>query len=154
MNSIKTFAIAAVFVSIAYISPANAHNNGLITLPSAYGVSETIDRLEAIFAKKGITVFLRADHTKNAQSVGAELRPTTTLIFGNPKLGTPLMQSNQVIGIDLPLKVLAWEDENGKTWLAYNDPAFLAKRHGIKDRDPVFAKIAGALKKMTGAATK
>ncbi|NQU59685.1 MAG: DUF302 domain-containing protein [Rhodospirillales bacterium] len=149
----KILAIAALFASITFVSPANAHDNGLITKPSPYGVGETLDRLEAIFAKKGITVFARVDHAAGAKKVGADMKPTQLLIFGNPKMGTPLIMKNRVMGIDLPLKVLAWEDNNGKTMIAYNDPEFLAKRHGVTGH-PVLAKMAGALKNLTGAATK
>jgi uncharacterized protein (DUF302 family) len=84
--------------------------------------------------------------------VGKKLRPTQVLIFGNPKLGTPLMQSARSIGIDLPMKVLAWQDKKGDVWVAYNDPAYLAKRHGIKNRDKLFKKMSGVLNKLTSKA--
>lgn len=153
MNLRKTLTIAAVFVSLAFMSPAKAQDNGLITKPSPYGVGQTLDKLEAIFAKKGITVFARVDHAAGAKKVGVDMKPTQLLIFGNPKMGTPLIMKNQVMGIDLPLKVLAWKDKNGKTMIAYNDPEFLAKRHGVTGH-PVLAKMAGALKNLTDAATK
>lgn len=113
-----------------------------------------MDRLVAVFKAKGVTVFARVNHAAGAKKVGAELRPTETLIFGTPKIGTPLMQSDQLIGIDLPLKVLAWKNEKGQVMIAYNDPAFLAKRHHIKNRDKNFNGMTGALNKLTNAALK
>src|SRR5262249_56845935 len=94
------------------------------------GPRETMDRLEAAVKAKGLTIFARIDHAAGAAEVGLSLRPTAVLIFGNAKAGTPLMQSNQTTGIDLPLKALVWQDESGKTWLSYNDPNWLANRHG------------------------
>lgn len=105
--------------------------DGLITVSSSHGPKETMDRLAAEIAARGMTVFARIDHTAGAADVGLSLRPTELLIFGNAKGGTPLMQADQTIGIDLPLKALVWEDAAGKTWLSYNDPAWLAKRHGL-----------------------
>ncbi len=144
--------IAAV-VAVLIPSAALAHS-GLIVKPSAHGVAETLDRPEAVRKKKGVTVFARVDHAAGAKKAGLALAPTQVLIFGNPKPGTPLMQSNRAIGIDLPLKVPAWKDENGRVWLADNDPAYLAKRHAIADRDPVFAKMAKIPDKLNGATTK
>src|ERR1700744_1880335 len=106
-------------------------DNGLITVPSAYGVEETIDRLSSEVKSKGMTIFARIDHAAGAKEAGLSLRPTLLLIFGNAKGGTPLMQDEQQIGIDLPLKALAWEDASGKTWLSYNDMHWLAQRHGL-----------------------
>jgi uncharacterized protein (DUF302 family) len=106
--------------------------NGLVTLKSAFPVKETVDRLVNRVEAKGLTVFCRIDHAANAVSAGLKLRPTEVLIFGNAKGGTPLMQATQTIGIDLPLKALAWEDAEGQTWLAYNDPVWLTARHGIE----------------------
>lgn len=107
-------------------------DDGLITIASRYSVKETLDRLEANLKSKGITLFARVDHGAGAASVGMSLRPTELLIFGNPKAGTPLMQSNQTIGIDLPLKILAWQDASGKVGLTYNDPSWLARRHRLE----------------------
>jgi uncharacterized protein (DUF302 family) len=95
-------------------------------------VKETIDRLAHAVESKGLTVFGRIDHATNAVGAGLKLRPTEVLIFGNAKGGTPLMQANQTIGLDLPLKVLAWEDAAAQTWLTYNDPVWLTLRHGIE----------------------
>ena len=109
--------------------------DGLITIKSAYGPSETMERLEAEVRSKGMTVFAHVDHAAGAVGVGLSLRPTDLLIFGNAKGGTPLMQSVQTIGIDLPLKALVWQDESGTTWLSYNDPAFLARRHTLSEKE-------------------
>jgi uncharacterized protein (DUF302 family) len=104
---------------------------GLTTLPSAFGPRETMDRLEAEVRARGMTVFARIDHAAGAAQAGLSLRPTEVLIFGSAKAGTPLMQSNPSIGIDLPLKMLVWEEASGKVWLSYNEPGWLAKRHGL-----------------------
>jgi uncharacterized protein (DUF302 family) len=105
--------------------------DGLKTLRSNLGPHETMNKLEAEVKAKGMSVFARIDHAAAAAGVGLSLRPTEVLIFGNAKAGTPLMQSAQTIGIDLPLKALVWRDETGTTWLAYNDPEWLAKRHAL-----------------------
>ena len=105
--------------------------DGLTTIRSNYGPRETMDRLEAAVKSKGLTVFARVDHAAGAAEVGLPLRPTEVLIFGNARGGTPLMQAMQTTGIDLPLKALVWQDESGSTWLSYNDPAWLARRHGL-----------------------
>jgi uncharacterized protein (DUF302 family) len=106
-------------------------DDGLITIASNLSVKETIDRLASTVTSKGMTVFGRIDHGAGAAQVGMPLRPTEVLIFGNAKGGTPLMQAKQTIGIDLPLKALAWEDADGKVWVTSNDPAWLARRHGL-----------------------
>jgi uncharacterized protein (DUF302 family) len=105
--------------------------DGLITVSSGRGPKDTMDRLAAEIAAKGMTVFARIDHAAGAADIGLSLRPTELLIFGNAKGGTPLMQSDQTIGIDLPLKALVWQDASGRTWLSYNDPSWLAQRHGL-----------------------
>ncbi|HTV36168.1 MAG TPA: DUF302 domain-containing protein [Xanthobacteraceae bacterium] len=105
--------------------------DGLKTVLSSGGPKETMDRLEAEVKSKGLTVFARIDHAAGAQAVGMKLRPTEVLIFGNAKGGTPLMQADQTIGIDLPLKALVYQDEAGKVWLCYSDPKWLAQRYGL-----------------------
>ncbi|MFV2055573.1 MAG: DUF302 domain-containing protein [Thiohalomonadales bacterium] len=129
-------------------------DNGLITKKSQLSVAKTLDKLEDIIKKKGLTIFARVDHTAGAKKVGLQLRPTQLLIFGNPKMGTPLMQSNQTVGIDLPMKALAWQDASGQVWISYNDPKYLASRHTITNQDPIFKKMTGALGKLTDAASK
>ena len=106
-------------------------DNGLITVLSSHSVAETIDRLAEASTSAGMHVFVRIDHAANAETVGMPLRPTELLIFGNPKGGTPLMQDQQTAGIDLPVKALAWQDEEDRVWLTYNDPEWLASRHGL-----------------------
>ncbi len=126
----------------------------MIVKQSPHSVAKTLDRLSAILKKKGITVFTRVDHAAGAKKVDMALRPTQLLIFGNPKLGTPLMTADQQIGLALPLKALAWQDEAGKVWLGYTKPAELQHRYGIKGRDEVFKKMTGALNNLTNAALK
>jgi uncharacterized protein (DUF302 family) len=127
---------------------------GVTQLISAYSAKETADRLAAEIAAKGLTLFARIDHAAGAAAVNLPLRPTEVLIFGNAKGGTPLMQAQQTIGIDLPLKALIYEDAAGQTWLAYNDPAWLAERHGIgADAAPVIAALSGVLAALAKAAT-
>ncbi|MER9021072.1 DUF302 domain-containing protein [Mesorhizobium sp. M0815] len=128
--------------------------NGLITVQSRFGVAETIDRLVETVERAGLLVFARIDHAAGARNVETSLRPTQLLIFGNPKGGTPLMQDRQLAGIDLPVKALAWEDEQGKVWLSYNDAHWLAERHGLGDasRNAVAAIAAGMDKVIAAAA--
>ncbi len=105
--------------------------SGLVTIESSRAPRETVERLLAAIAAKGLTVFARVDHAAGAAEVGLPLRPTELVVFGNAKGGTPLMQREQTIGIDLPLKALVWQDADGHTWLAYNDPAWIVERHGV-----------------------
>jgi uncharacterized protein (DUF302 family) len=126
---------------------------GLISVASAFGPKETAERLEAAINAKGLTLFARIDHAAGAKAVGMDLRPTEVLIFGNAKGGTPLMQAEQSIGIDLPLKALVWQDAAGKTWLSYNDPAWIAQRHGV-EAPPVVAALSAALAGLAKAATE
>ena len=129
-----------------------AEVEGLIVKKSQFSVSETITRLENALTQKGITVALRWNHAGKADAVGIPLRPTELLIFGNPKLGSNMFTSQQTAGIDLPMKALAWQDENGDVWLGYNDPNYIASRHGITDRAEVVKKMTGALNKMSNIA--
>jgi uncharacterized protein (DUF302 family) len=128
--------------------------DGLLTVPSSNGPKETMARLEKEVIAKGLNVFAHVDHAAGAAAVGLTLRPTDLLIFGNAKGGTPLMQSVQTIGIDLPLKVLVWQDAAGKTWLSYNDPAWLAKRHALPtDVEATVKALSAMLKAVTATAT-
>jgi uncharacterized protein (DUF302 family) len=129
----------------ALVSTVAVASEGMISVKSVHSVAVTADRLEAILASKGMTVFKRIDHAAGAAKVGKELRPTELVIFGNPKVGTPLMQCSHSIAIDLPQKALIWEDENGSVWFSYNDPQFLALRHDTRGCDAVLKKVAGAL---------
>ena len=127
--------------------------DGLIVMKSSHSASVTLDRLQSLLKSKGIRVFARVSHKDNAKGVSLELRPTELLIFGNPKLGTHFFTRKQSAGIDLPMKALAWEDAKGQTWYAYNDPAYIAKRHGIKDRADIVKKMSNALANFAKMAT-
>jgi uncharacterized protein (DUF302 family) len=128
--------------------------DGLITVSSSFGPEETMKRLEAEVRAKGMTVFERIDHAAGAAEAGLPLRPTDLLIFGAARGGTPLMQAAQTIGIDLPLKALVWQDEEGKTFLSYNDPAYLTHRHGLADQvKSVVDTMTGILKAIAAKAT-
>jgi uncharacterized protein (DUF302 family) len=127
--------------------------DGLTTIPSNYGPKDTMDRLEAAVKAKGMTVFARIDHAAGAAGVALPLRPTEVLIFGNAKAGTLLMQSIQTSGIDLPLKALVWQDASGNTWLSYNDPAWLAKRHRLAhETEAAVSAMAAALAAVASSA--
>src|SRR5499427_4348849 len=141
--------VAAICLSGAHAMAAE----GLTTINSNFGPKDTMSRLEAEVKARGMTVFAHIPHAVGAASVGLPLRPNDVLIFGNPKVGTSLMQSAPTIGIDLPLKVLVWQDADGNTWLSYNDPAWLARRHGlIPDAEATVKTLAGALSAVTAAA--
>src|SRR5215471_19964336 len=111
--------------------------DGLTTIQSKFGPQDTMNRLEAQLKAHGMTVFRRVDHAAMAKEAGLTLGPTELILFGNPRGGTPLMQANQTIGIDLPLKALVWQDAGDKTWLSYNEPAWLARRHQIPESELV-----------------
>lgn len=126
--------------------------DGMVNVESQFSVKQTADRLETLLKKKGMKVFNRINHGQGAASVGVELNPTELIIFGNPKVGSPLMQCAQTIALDLPQKALIWQDENGKVWLSYNDPQYLQKRHNVKGCDMNFANITKALAGLAKAA--
>jgi uncharacterized protein (DUF302 family) len=105
--------------------------SGIIDTPSNHSVEETVERLKGILQAKGVTLFALVDHSGEAEKAGMKMRPTKLLIFGSPKAGTPLMLAAPSIAIDLPLKILIWEDGQGKAWLSYNSPAYLLERHGF-----------------------
>ncbi|MGA7807745.1 DUF302 domain-containing protein [Bradyrhizobium sp.] len=127
--------------------------DGLITIESRFGPEETMNRFEAEVRARGMTVFAHIDHAAGAAAVGLPLRPTELLIFGDAKTGTPLMQSTQMLGIDLPLKALVWQDASGAAWLSYNDPAFFARRHGLDGTDTTVNAMAAALEAIASKAT-
>jgi len=135
------------------ISSSLYASEGMISVKSAHPVSVTADRLEKILASKGMTVFKRINHAAGAAKVGKELRPTELVIFGNPKVGTPLMLCSHSIAIDLPQKALIWEDTGGQVWFSYNDPQFLALRHNTQGCDAVLKKVAMALGNFAKAAS-
>lgn len=126
---------------------------GLVVKSSPYSVEETEARFKQILEARGLNLFATVDHAQNASGAGLELRPTRVIIFGNPKVGTPLMQCQQTIAIDLPQKVLIWEDEQGQVQLAYNDPQYLGGRHRLDGCGVEAIKtIAGALNNLTDGA--
>ena len=125
--------------------------NGLVTLTSGHSAEETTDRLESAAKERNLTIFARIDHAAGAQEAGLALRPTTLLIFGNAKGGTPLMQAAQTIGIDLPLRALVWQDESGVVRISYDDPAYLAARHGLDAS--AAAPLSGLLRQLAESAT-
>ena len=141
-------------ISVLFISLPAVADNGLISLKSSHNVQVTADRLEKTLKIKGMTVFARINHAEAARKVGITLRPTELIIFGNPKVGSPLMQCGQSIAIDLPQKALIWKDEAGQVWVSYNDPKYLAKRHHIKGCNEVIKKIGNALGNFAGAAAQ
>ena len=146
--------IIIALILVLLMAPLVAAEPGLINVKSSHDVKNTADRLENILKEKGMNVFLRINHTEAARKVGQELRPTELLIFGNPKVGTPLMQCSQTMAIDLPQKALIWQDESGQVWLTYNDPQYLATRHGIDGCKAVVDKVKNALKNFAQATTQ
>jgi uncharacterized protein (DUF302 family) len=117
---------AALLVTFSSLALAA---DGLVAVKSPHSVAATMDRFEVLAKQRGLTVFARIDHAAGAAKIGKALRPTQVIIFGNPQGGTPFMECAQTVGIDLPLKVLVWEDASAQVWLGYNDPEYLAKRH-------------------------
>lgn len=128
--------------------------DGLISIKSDFDVKTTADRLEKILNEKGMTVFARIDHALGAKKTGQELRPTELVIFGNPKVGTPLMKCAQTIAIDLPQKAVIWQDKAGSVWIGYNDPDYLVKRHSLTGCEKVINKVKKALATFTKKAAK
>ena len=135
---------AMVLSALMGVTCTACATDGLVSVKSPYSVGQTLDRLEPGTKQRGMKVFARIDHAAGATSVGKILRPTELLIFGNAQGGTPLMECAQSAGIDLPLKALVWQDEKGQVWLGYNDPAYLARRHGIS-ACPAVEPISNAL---------
>lgn len=116
---------------MGFVLPGSAADKGIVTIPSNHSVDETVDRLKNILQSKGVTLFAVIDHGGEAEKVGMKMPPTKLLIFGSPKAGTPLMLAAPSIAIDLPLKILVWQDAQGKVWLSYNSPEYLKDRHGL-----------------------
>lgn len=123
--------VCTIVLGLLLVPAMAADEHGMINHRSAFGVEETADRLEKALGEKGIEVFARIDHGEGAAGVDLSLRPTELVIFGNPKVGTPLMQCVQSHGIDLPQKALIWRDHEDRVWLTYNDPAYIAERHSL-----------------------
>ena len=149
MDKIFYFILALFFI----VSTAVAGGNGLVNVKSSHDVKTTADRLESILNQKGMKVFIRINHAAGAANIGKKLRPTELIIFGNPKVGAPLMQCSQSVGVDLPQKALIWQDDKGLVWLTYNNPDYLAGRHGLKECSEVLKKVEKALSNFANAAT-
>jgi uncharacterized protein (DUF302 family) len=148
----KTFALLLLFLPVTL--HASTGPDGSISILSQFSVEKTADRFEGLLKAKGLTLFARVNHSANASAVNMELRPTELIIFGNPKLGTPLMQCQQTVGLDLPQKLLVWENNKGEVWLTYNAPTYVQKRHNIKACGEVLTKITKALAGLTLAAAQ
>ncbi len=131
------------------VMETNSEDNGLVIWSSPHTVLETTNRLESIIEEKGLTLFARINHADNANKVGEELPPTELLIFGNPKVGTPLMRCSITVAIDLPQKILVWSDEQEQTKIAYNQPNYLNERHQLTGCEQVLEKVAGVLEGIT-----
>jgi uncharacterized protein (DUF302 family) len=138
----KIILTALLLLSIAI--PAEAAD-GVVNVQSTFSVKETADRIESILKEKGMTVFNRIKHSKSASEVGIDMRDTELIIYGNPKVGSPLMKCQQSVAIDLPQKALIWKDGKAQVWISYNDPRYLEKRHNIDGCEEVISKIEKAL---------
>jgi len=145
--------LSLVLATVLLVAFAAQAEEGWVARESPRSVADTVDRLEQAVRDRGLSVFGRIDHAKAAAAAGLELRPTTVLLFGSPKLGTKLMQVNQTIGVDLPLRALVWEDDRGKVWLGYVSPSALLQRHGIENQQEVEKKMATALAGLAQIAT-
>jgi uncharacterized protein (DUF302 family) len=155
----RRFPMLAVVVALALIAAvtttdAFARSDGIVAKPSAYSVKETMDRLERILKAKGFTVYARIDHGAAARSINQGMAPAEVLIFGMPKISTPLMQSNINIGIDLPLKALAYQEPDGQIYLTYNHPGYLVRRHEINDMNRLVSAISRILANLTDDAVQ
>ena len=139
----KTLMPAILVVLIMTVSAYAAE--GMVDVKSSFGVKETGDRIESVLKEKGMTIFNRVKHSEAAKKVGVELKEAELIIFGNPKVGSPLMKCQQSVAIDLPQKALIWKDSEGNTWISYNDPRYLKKRHNISNCEEVISKIEKAL---------
>jgi uncharacterized protein (DUF302 family) len=144
--------IAALFLTLLLAGPAAAQG-GLVSVKSSHDVTATAERLENALQAKGLTLFSRIDYAANAENIGQTLKPTLLVIFGDPSLATPLIQRSRSIGIDLPMKVLIWEDRDGQVWFTYNAPDYLARRHGITEMGDIIQKMQQVLSDLAMAAT-
>lgn len=157
----RTLAFALALVGLAaFVGPAAASSHAgtsgstdLITHDSPYPVPETVDRLVATLEGAGLRIFARIDHALGAASIESALPPTQLLIFGNPQIGTPLMQAERTIGLDLPLRALVWQDADGQVHITYTDPATLKERYGVTGQDVIFERMTGALSNFVASAT-
>ena len=156
MMHLRAITVTAAFLLVSTASVSAV--DGLITKPSAYPAAETLDRLEAALKERGFTIFTRLDHAAAAEAVGLKMPKSTVLVFGNPRLGTPVFIKHPTLAIDLPLKALVWEDANGKVSLSYNSAQYLAVtiygRHGAPTNPEATSRIDSLLTAATDAAVK
>ena len=150
MKSLKI----AILTTLTVFSFSAFGNSNMTIVESNHDVATTANKLVTVLESKGMKIFNQVDHAAGAESVGETLRPTTLVIFGNPKVGTKLMQCSQSMGLDLPLKMLIWQDAEEKVWLGYNDASSLASRHALSGCEGVVEKVNGALMKFSTAATQ
>jgi uncharacterized protein (DUF302 family) len=146
MKTVQVF-LAVAFATICSLASAA---DGLVAVKSPHSAKATMDKLEEVVKQRGLNVFARIDHAAGAAKVNKSLRATEVLIFGNPQGGTPFMECAQSVGIDLPLKALVWEDASAQVWLGYNDPLYLAQRHGVA-QCPVVENLRKALSSIAEA---
>lgn len=148
-----SISILSLLSAVSFNISANGAD-GVIAIKSRYSVTQTIDKLETTLKNKGMTIFKRIAHSEGAKRADLNLRPTELLIFGNPKIGTLLMQCKQTTALDLPMKALSYKDKNGQVWLVYNDPYYIAERHHVNGCEKVLKKMSNALSNFSKAATQ
>lgn len=148
MNALLKMGAVVVLSGVVTLAAAA---DGLVAVKSPHTAKITMDKLEAVAKEKGLNIFARIDHAAGAAKVGKTLRATEVLVFGNPQGGTPFMECGQSVGIDLPLKALVWQDEAAQVWVGYNDPAWIAQRHGVASC-AVVPNLQKALQGLTAAA--
>lgn len=146
-------AVLAFVIALAFGPSAKAQDS-MVLKESPHSVGQTLDRLAKAAEEKGLKVFSRIDHAAGADSAGLELRPTQLLVIGNPNVGTPLMQADQRLALDLPLRVASWEDANGTVWIGYWSPEVFAVQYGLEGQDERLKNMAAALDGLTGAAVE
>lgn len=145
--------VLLLLTAVFFTAPVLA-DNGVINLPSANGYEDTVQKFKSALATKGLKPAFELDHQANAKRVGLTMHKACLILFGNPKMGTPLMEASPTIGLDLPLKVLIWEDHAGKVFVTYNDPGYLEQRHHVTGKAALFNKMKGALESLTASAVK
>lgn len=150
----KTVFTVFIVFSLIFVAVPVFASDGMVDVPSDFSMSETVNRLEDVLKQKGMTIFKRISHSDGAAGVGIDLRSTELVIFGNPKVGSPLMKCEQRVAIDLPQKALVWKDEDDQVWISYNDPGYLVKRHDVEGCELVVVKVKKALAGITNAAAK
>lgn len=145
--------VSLLALSLLFITAPSMAADGVINVQSDFSVTESAERLESILKEKGMTIFKRIAHSEGAANVGIKLRETELMLFGNPKVGSPLMKCQQTVAIDLPQKALIWEGEQSKVWISYNDPRYLQARHDISGCEEIILKIEKALSSIIKAAS-